>query len=85
MSDPLDLDALEAMLAQATPGPWYARRASDAVRRAELRAAGKCLTCGKRALKGRSYCTAHLAYYRERHRARKAPRTASAASARGTR
>lgn len=44
------------------------RNAADAVRRAELRAGGKCLTCGKRALKGRAYCAIHRDYYRERAR-----------------
>lgn len=37
--------------------------AKEAIRRADRRAKGLCVTCGKPAAKDRKYCTEHLAYY----------------------
>ncbi len=56
-------------------GPCAAkRRRQEAEQREERREAGACVTCGKRAARGRSLCTKHLAYYAERTAAAKAAR-----------
>lgn len=49
-----------------------ARNAAEVSQRADRRKAAQCLTCGARAAKGRRYCRAHLAYYAERDRRRRA-------------
>lgn len=46
-----------------------ARRAQDAAQRADRRERRRCLTCGRKARPGRSYCATHAAYYRERYHA----------------
>lgn len=48
------------------------RRREAAQLRKHRRKHGLCLTCGKRAAKDRAHCKVHLAYYRERFRARAA-------------
>lgn len=41
-------------------------RERERLRREALRAAAKCVVCGRRAAKERKYCAEHLAYYRQR-------------------
>lgn len=45
-----------------------ARRAKEAEQRESRRETGKCVTCARRAVKGRRYCRAHLDYYAARTR-----------------
>jgi hypothetical protein len=42
------------------------RRNQEAVRREALKARGKCVVCGKRAVDGLTVCRAHREYYRVR-------------------
>jgi hypothetical protein len=44
-----------------------ARRRADRDLYAERRRRGRCLTCGRKAKRGRRYCVAHLTYYLERY------------------
>lgn len=48
------------------------RNRAEARERKERRADGRCLTCAAKAVKGRRYCKAHLAYYAEYRAAEKA-------------
>ena len=41
-------------------------RAAAKARADDMRARGRCVVCRGRVAKGRRYCAAHLAYYRER-------------------
>ncbi len=41
-------------------------RQRSAARRAELKSRGKCVVCGKRAVKGMTVCKEHREYYRQR-------------------
>jgi hypothetical protein len=41
-------------------------REREAARREAHRAAGRCVVCGRKAMRERSMCNEHLAYYRAR-------------------
>jgi hypothetical protein len=50
------------------------RRDEDAATREERRQRAACLTCGKRVVRDRRYCRAHLLYYRARDAVARAER-----------